>query len=79
MVITQKITSLAFEIHDGKTSIRVSKAVCSKARGRRDRSEDSSILNYKRITWPRFRASSQFRQWTSEPGSEHKHSYVMGQ
>lgn len=23
MVITQKITSLAFEIHDGKTSIRV--------------------------------------------------------
>ena len=29
MVITQKITSLAFEIHDGKTSIKVSlKHVC---------------------------------------------------
>ena len=29
MVITQKITSLAFEIHDGKTSIKVSlKCVC---------------------------------------------------
>lgn len=38
MVITQKITSLAFEIHDGKGSMAV-----SQAHGRRDRSDDGPV------------------------------------
>lgn len=38
MVITQKITSLAFEIHDGKRSMAV-----SQAGGRRDRSDDGPV------------------------------------
>lgn len=38
MVITQKITSLAFEIHDGKRS-----AAVSQASSRRDRRDDGPV------------------------------------
>lgn len=55
MVITQKITSMAFEIHDGELSICRAKLAglkeCDRCVG---------------------------GQWPSEPGSEHKHSYVTG-
>ena len=65
MVITQKITCMAFEIHDGKTSVFfpvcvcvcVSVCVCGNKSARRERSENAASILLgvqKQITWPRF-------------------------
>lgn len=80
MVITQKITSLAFEIHDGEWSAEG---------GRRD--ESNVGLNDLCHVVDFFFSSSFFfffflnshscswlRQWISEAESEHKQRYVMG-